>query len=385
MPYLPPVDLPPPPIVQTVSLPAAVAAEPPLEPAVKADERSSAKPQPRFSHPAPATAPPGRRQNVSNPTAGAVNAADVEPLTPAEVQASFLQGGGLTPPLAPQGASLHSDRSATVSREEDRVQSFPTLSAPWVSQSDDDEAEAADETAPRQVDEADGDEEDDDGDEENAPAIVYPRAATPGPDWSNGAVLPGGDLLPPSSPTNQPPTPLNLVADYQEFEPATQIVTARGNVVLRLTNGVLSADRLWANLANRYVVVEGNVIFTRGDQTVEADRGEYNLIQGEGSLFQARGVLFLPQTGRDFGDLAPTGAGPPVATSPGVLDTDPIGNVRGTGSITFGTGLDPDPAAGAAIPSVGGFVRRIRFEAAQLDFDAEGWYAQDIRLTNDPF
>ncbi len=385
MPYLPPVDLPPPPIVQTVSLPAAVAAEPPLEPAVKADERSSAKPQPRFSHPAPATAPPGRRQNVSNPTAGAVNAADVEPLTPAEVQASFLQGGGLTPPLAPQGASLHSDRSATVSREEDRVQSFPTLSAPWVSQSDDDEAEAADETAPRQVDEADGDEEDDDGDEENAPAIVYPRAATPGPDWSNGAVLPGGDLLPPSSPTNQPPTPLNLVADYQEFEPATQIVTARGNVVLRLTNGVLSAERLWANLANRYVVDEGNVIFTRGDQTVEADRGEYNLIQGEGSLFQARGVLFLPQTGRDFGDLAPTGAGPPVATSPGVLDTDPIGNVRGTGSITFGTGLDPDPAAGAAIPSVGGFVRRIRFEAAQLDFDAAGWYAQDIRLTNAPF
>ena len=186
MPYLPPVDLPPPPIVQTLPVTAA-AAEPPLAPAVKADERSPSKPQPHFSRPAATTARPGtrqgQRQNVSNPTASAVNAADVEPLTTAEVQASFLQGGVLTPPDALQSTSLHYDRSATVSREDDRVQSFPTLSAPWVSQADDndDRDDDADETDPRQADDDDNDNDDND-DEATEPAIVYPRAATPGPD-----------------------------------------------------------------------------------------------------------------------------------------------------------------------------------------------------------
>ncbi|MEM9818356.1 MAG: DUF3769 domain-containing protein [Cyanobacteria bacterium P01_D01_bin.6] len=209
---------------------------------------------------------------------------------------------------------------------------------------------------------------------------VYPRAATPERDWSNGAVV-NGTLLPPTQPTNQPPTPLNLVADYQEFEPQTQVLTARGDVILRLGNGVIQADRLWANLANRFVIVEGDVIFTRGEQVVEADRGEYNLVQGSGSLFDARGTLFLPRTGTDFDVLSPS-----ETSNSSVLDNDPITNVRGTGGITFGTGIAA-PSGASDLPQAdsGGAVRRFRFEAVQLDFDSEGWYAQDISLTNDPF
>ena len=307
------------------------------------------------------------------------------------------------PDEEPESQPLPQRRNAIASFET----SLPTLSAPWVSQTETETLplpEAAPESSPETSPDAPAsqtaeptterelppDETPDPPDttpDETLETPVetptdpnFPRAATPEAFWSNGAVIEGGVLLPPSLPTNRPPTPLNLTADYQEFEPQNQILTARGNVVLRLGSGILSADRLWANLANRFVLVEGNVVFTRGEQTVEAERGEYNLIQEQGSLFNAAGVLFLPGVETDFGDIVTD----PTRT-PSVLETDPISGVRQTGSITFGTGLETDPSAGATLPDAGGFVRRIRFQAAQLDFDSEGWYAQDIRLTNDPF
>ncbi|NER84469.1 MAG: DUF3769 domain-containing protein, partial [Leptolyngbya sp. SIO1D8] len=182
-----------------------------------------------------------------------------------------------------------------------------------------------------------------------------------------------------SQPTNDPDVPFDLVADYQEYEPLQQILTARGNVVFQLGNGVLIADRLWANLFNRYVLVEGNVIFQRGAQTIRAQRGEYNLLQGQGRLFDANGTLFLPAVDTDFAAILPDDTtAPNTRPISELLQDRPIENVRGTGGITFGTDRTSLSAAGEG-------VRRIRFEAAQVDFDAEGWVAQDVRLTNDPF
>ncbi|MEM0982230.1 MAG: hypothetical protein AAGH78_18430, partial [Cyanobacteria bacterium P01_H01_bin.58] len=95
-----------------------------------------------------------------------------------------------------------------------------------------------------------------------SPAIPsVSNAASPEPFWSNGAVTSEGELLSPSQPTNRPDIPLDLTADYQEYAPLRQMVTARGNVVLQLGNGLLKADRLWVNLFNRYVLAEGNVVF----------------------------------------------------------------------------------------------------------------------------
>jgi hypothetical protein len=272
---------------------------------------------------------------------------------------------------------------------------LPQLAAPWISQGETPSPETEPETT---VPNGTGDFEEtneapdpdaillfplpsEDAADPEEPEEAFPPAATPELNWSNGAVLTNDLLLPPTQPTNRPPIPLNLTADHQEFDPLDQILIAQGNVVLRLGSGVLSADRLWANLANRFVLVEGNVIFTRGEQTVRADRGEYNLIQGAGSLFDARGVLFLPGVGTDFADVDRNNP----TVSPGVLDNDPISGVRSTGNISVGTSVDAATIGAPTTPDAGGFVRRIRFQAAQLDFDAEGWYAQDIRLTNDPF
>ncbi|NEQ44192.1 MAG: DUF3769 domain-containing protein [Leptolyngbya sp. SIOISBB] len=315
----------------------------------------------------------------------------------AETRAEFLLPESLSAGTAPADTppSLSDDRVATATTTTAQRRFLSTLAVPWRAQRGEHDAadrnidvsdEASEDEFQRDAPDPDSvrerestsDNDDDDSAADDEP--VYPRAATPQRDWSNGAVV-NGTLLTPTQPTNQLPTPLNLTADSQEFEPQTQVLTAQGDVVLRLGNGILRADRLWANLANRFVVVEGEVVFTRGEQTVEADRGEYNLVQGTGSLFDARGTLFLPRTGTDFDVL-----GPGETTNPGILENDPITNVQGTGGITFGTGISaPTGTSGLPQPNVGGFVRRFRFEAVQLDFDSEGWYAQDISLTNDPF
>lgn len=365
-------------------------------------ESATHKSSPRKANQSPSssvvTAPSNRVHGIAaNGSADSQPASDREPLPSLEFT-----------PLAPYSRTTTAPRRALEPRssqaspdvaDSSPAETFlPQLSAPWISQTDTPATEELPEpAAPDNVDGGNGANgtetpadaeppepvfpataEETDTDE---PEETFPPAATPEQDWSNGAVLVNGGLLPPTQPTNRPPIPLNLTADYQEFEPLDQTLIARGNVVLRLGSGVLTADRLWANLANRFVLVEGNVVFTRGEQTVRADRGEYNLIQGAGSLFDARGVLFLPGVGTDFADIDRNNP----TVSPGVLENDPIAGVRSTGNISFGTSLEADTIGGPTTPDAGGFVRRIRFQAARLDFDAEGWYAQDIRLTNDPF
>lgn len=211
------------------------------------------------------------------------------------------------------------------------------------------------------------------------PTVLFPEAATPEPFWFNGGLTSTGELLSPTQPTNRLDVPLDLTADYQDYKPLQQTVTAQGNVLLRLNNGVLTADRLWANLVNRYVLVEGNVVFQRGQQLIRAERGEYTLLQGEGTLFDARGSLFLPELG---GDLEVTAREETASDTPSIVDLlqeGTINNVRTTGEITFGTGNEARLGAG------GPGIRRIRFEAERVDFDAEGSIARNIRITNDPF
>lgn len=400
MPYYPPADLPPPPIVQTVqSSKVSDAITQPPGTALSGDGRSLPETTPS-GHPSlsvhPVDAPPPRiwlssGTALESPKSAIARDSNQSASRLAETaERSRDEAGAST--SAPKTPATASGNAGPVH--------LRRVSMPWVSQSTvpvppQPGLESVEDNSPAPTNDGidppstDDDSPDDEGearpeteDDSDSPAIVYPRAATPEPNWANGAVLNDGTLLPPTQPTAAPTAPLNLTADYQEFEPQTQVLTARGNVVLRLGSGVLSADRLWANLANRFVLAEGNVIFTRGEQTVEADRVEYNLVQGEGTLFDARGTLFLPTTGTDLAGFVQPGE----TSNPGILETDPITNVQGTGSITFGTGVTiPSSTTGLPLPAVGGFVRRIRFEAERLDFDSEGWYAEDISFTNDPF
>ena len=179
------------------------------------------------------------------------------------------------------------------------------------------------------------------------------------------------------------PSKLEITADTQIYDANRQVVIARGNAVFKLNNAFLLADELWINLVNRYVLAEGNVILTRGEQEVRGERAEYNLFQEAGTIFETRGEIFLPDLQDDF--AAPTQA--PVTSrtvfDPANPDQD-ITNVTRAGGFELSSRIRGGNALGS-LPEGGGGVRRLRFEAARVNFDAETWVAEDVRLTNDPF
>ncbi|MEM1242283.1 MAG: DUF3769 domain-containing protein, partial [Cyanobacteria bacterium P01_H01_bin.26] len=174
------------------------------------------------------------------------------------------------------------------------------------------------------------------------------------------------------------PSSLEITADTQVFDSDRQVVIARGNVVFKLNNAFLLADELWVNLNNRYALAEGNVILTRGEQEVRGERAEYNLLQEAGTLFETRGELFLPALEDDFASPFDN-----AVTSRTVFD--PLNPDQEINSVTAAGGLQISSRVSASLPDAEGNIRRLRFEAARIEFDAESWVAEDVRLTNDPF
>ncbi|MBD0336755.1 MAG: DUF3769 domain-containing protein [Cyanobacteria bacterium Co-bin13] len=176
--------------------------------------------------------------------------------------------------------------------------------------------------------------------------------------------------------------PLLLRADRQSYSPSSQIVSAFGNVQVQFGDAQLFSNRLWANLRNRFIRAEEDVLFNRNNQIIGGSSATYNLLQGAGSILDAQGELSLTEVDRDFSaDFRVTGSSSQVvgpANRP-IQDQGTISSVTSPGGLSLGT--DDRALAGGE----GGNINRLRFEAERIDFDATGWYAEGIRLTNDPF
>ncbi|MEO0539275.1 MAG: DUF3769 domain-containing protein [Cyanobacteria bacterium P01_A01_bin.105] len=184
--------------------------------------------------------------------------------------------------------------------------------------------------------------------------------------------------LPDGATSTPQPAQLNITADYQTYDPARQVVIARGNVQLLLGESILQAQKMWVNLLNRHVLAEGDVLLTRGAQLVRGQRADYSLVQGAGTVFDAKGQLLLTALGDDFAD--PLG---PATGSRAVFD--PLNPDRGVSAVSGAGGLQFTTSTGLRFDGAEGGVRSLRFEAGQLNFDALTWEAEDVRLTNDPF
>lgn len=174
---------------------------------------------------------------------------------------------------------------------------------------------------------------------------------------------------------------IQLTADQQEYDSKRQVFTASGNVQMKFGNALLRAAALQVNLVNRIAVAEGNVSLLTGEQLLLGERFVYNFVRGTGVISAARGSIFLPTTSEDLSGNSPTS-----------LDATTIA----TGTVGEPLGADGPPenvisASGVNvggdgnIPETGGGIRRLRFEAEQINFTPKGWEATNIRFTNDPF
>lgn len=185
------------------------------------------------------------------------------------------------------------------------------------------------------------------------------------------------------------PEVIELISDHQEFDSNREIVTATGNVTMRFANGLLLADRLRVNLPDRFAVAEGNVTLKRGEQILQGQRFEYFFVLNQGVIYDANGEIYQPSTARDFAQTVPTDFGNPIVSNQSLNDrlavNQPVTNVVGQEGFSTGIGASTPGAQSASQTETGGQVNRLRFQAEQVDFDADGWRAKKVRITNDPF
>ncbi|MEH1848780.1 MAG: DUF3769 domain-containing protein [Nostoc sp.] len=197
---------------------------------------------------------------------------------------------------------------------------------------------------------------------------------------------PSGTTAPASTPPARPKI-VEVTSDRQEYDEQRRIITAVGNVVVRFDGAVVDADRLQVNLDNLIAAGEGNVTLTRGDQVLRGQRFTYNFVQDSGELENGRGEIYVPSAQTDFAFL-PTdvSAGGVLKRPPSdrILANQPVSGVSSPGGIDVTIGGQTG-ATNIPPPKTGGVVKRLRFEAEHIDFYPQGWQANDVRITNDPF
>ncbi|MBF2017217.1 MAG: DUF3769 domain-containing protein [Rivularia sp. T60_A2020_040] len=191
---------------------------------------------------------------------------------------------------------------------------------------------------------------------------------------------------PPSQPPTETRRVIEILADRQIYDENRRVVTAEGNVVVRFDGSVVDADSLQVNIDNLVAVGEGNVAVTRGEQVLRGNRFTYNFIQDTGDLEGGSGEINLAQAPEDFSFTSPevaAGGVPRRPLSDRIRRNQPLTGIGSPGGI--GVQLGGRDARNLPSGETGGEVRRVRFEAARVDFYPRGWQARDVRITNDPF
>ena len=184
---------------------------------------------------------------------------------------------------------------------------------------------------------------------------------------------------------NNTPASLNVVevlADQQEYLDQEQIIKARGNVLIRFSNGILVADQVLINLVDRVAVAQNNVNLKRGEQVLKGDRFEYYFVEDKGVIYNAQGEIYQPSLSQDVQfDNNPIQKQP--LTSQFEFN-QPLTEVESQEGYSFGIGTSKNTAISQQSKS-GGQINRYRFQAERVNFDSRGWQAINIRITNDPF
>ncbi len=180
---------------------------------------------------------------------------------------------------------------------------------------------------------------------------------------------------------------VEVIADRQEYNNESQVITAEGNVLMRFAEAILVSDRIQINLADRVVVAEGNVTLTRGEQILNGDRFEYFLVQDRGVIKNAQGQIDSNTLDRDLTNRLPQDQ----IISQDILSdrlrlNQPLSNVEENErvQVNLGSNRDLGILQNNQNPQQGS-INRIRFRADEIEFEGSNWQAINLSLTNDPF
>ena len=181
---------------------------------------------------------------------------------------------------------------------------------------------------------------------------------------------------------------IEVIADRQEYDRQKGTITASGNIEMRFAQSVMTSDRLEINLENRLAVAAGNVVLKRGEQVLRGQRFEYNLVADRGVILDAGGEIYQPSLNQDTDFKQRLASGSSIsgrALSDRLSNNQPLTDVTAEEGLNLSLGSRGLDLIGDRDFSGSSTINRLRFEADRLEFEAENWTANELRLTNDPF
>ncbi|HEY9838486.1 MAG TPA: hypothetical protein V6D27_16495, partial [Vampirovibrionales bacterium] len=140
-------------------------------------------------------------------------------------------------------------------------------------------------------------------------------------------------------PTIAPANTVEIKADRQEFDNERQIVTGEGNARMRGRGAAIDAERLQVNLESQVAIAEGDAVYAKGQQVLQGDRIEYDLVQNRGGIDGAKGDIFTPTTAEDFSPTLPTDVSAAALQQQDIMDRlragEPPRRITPAGAVTF--------------------------------------------------
>ena len=176
---------------------------------------------------------------------------------------------------------------------------------------------------------------------------------------------------------------LKIFADKQ-YDFDQNLYLAEGNVNAIINGGILRSDLLRYEKSTGIISAEGNVIFTKGEQEFRGKEFSFNLLKKEGIIKDVYGILDIRNV---LDDLDIYSISNQIVTKKGSKNT--LNNEENT---TYEDGIEvgigniklPQNKITRSSKSIGG-INNWRFKSDLITIQENGWKANKITFTNDPF
>ena len=174
---------------------------------------------------------------------------------------------------------------------------------------------------------------------------------------------------------------LDIESDIQYQE--NNIFYAEGDVVLYFSNGSLKGDKLKYDKENKQIIVQGNVVFIKGEQSFEASKVFFDFNNNFGSIDDIYGVLNVESISTDLEFISVEDEEIMIKKSLGEIE-----DIRKINSLSLGLVNDFEDSKQFNITNLNFSVPSInvwRFKSDQITFEDNILKSNKILFTNDAF
>ncbi len=167
---------------------------------------------------------------------------------------------------------------------------------------------------------------------------------------------------------------LDIESDKQYRE--NNVYYAEGNVIIKLKNGIIKADKFFYDKDNSVVELNGNILFNKGDQYFQAVLIRYNFYSQDGFVNNISGALNFDNLEEDL-NLSQLDK---KACSDEELN---LLNLPSELELLNSKNARLDNLSGANLDF--GKISNWKFNSEKITIKKNIWQAEEIKFTNDPF